>query len=71
MKMKHIFFWSFIFIYKDITDGRSWNTHSPYMLQMIKQGLSASSLLNRGVELMGENNRYEKYFTFGVIILLT
>ncbi|CAF94276.1 unnamed protein product, partial [Tetraodon nigroviridis] len=26
--------------------------------QMIKQGLSASSLLNRGVELMGENNRY-------------
>lgn len=28
------------------------------MLQMIKQGLSASTLLDRGVELMGENNRY-------------
>lgn len=70
MKMIHILnFRSFIFIYKDITDGRSWNTH--FMLQIIKQGLSASSLLNRGVELMGENNRYEKYFTFGVIILLT
>lgn len=28
------------------------------MSQMIKQGLSASSLLDRGVELMGESNRY-------------
>lgn len=28
------------------------------MLQIIKQGLSASSLLDRGVQLMGENNRY-------------
>lgn len=52
-------------------DGCSWNIHSPLMLQMIKQGLSASSLLNRGVELMGENNGYEKYISLCVIILLT
>lgn len=29
-----------------------------YTLQVIKHGLSASSLLDRGVQLMGENNRY-------------
>lgn len=58
-------------MYNGISDGRSWNIHSPLMLQIIKQGLSASSLLNRGVELMGENNRYEKYISFGVIIILT
>lgn len=27
-------------------------------LQVVKQGLSASSLLDRGVQLMGESNRY-------------
>lgn len=39
------------------------------MLQVIKQGLSASSLLDRGVQLMGENNRYLSHFALSFSLL--
>lgn len=35
-----------------------------FAFQVIKQGLSASSLLDRGVQLMGENNRYLSHISF-------
>lgn len=36
------------------------------LFQVIKQGLSASSLLDRGVQLMGENNRYFSDITISI-----
>lgn len=39
-------------------------------LQVVKQGLSASSLLDRGVQLMGESNRYSSWAVLELSSLL-